>query len=122
MRLLFVAAGTLSLSIGLIGLVVPLLPTTPFLLLAAACYVRGSDRLHRLLLENALVGGLIRDYRAGRGMTVVGKATALALLWGTLAISVLVALADASWVLRAAPAAVGLAVTTHLLMIPTKRA
>ena len=65
---LLMSLGILAMVVGLIGVVVPLLPTTPFLLLAAACFVRSSDTLYDWLTSNRLFGGFIRDYREQRGV------------------------------------------------------
>lgn len=83
-RALLVACGTLSVALGVLGMFLPLLPTTPFLLLAAVCYARGSERCHRWLLHNRWFGRYIRDYREGRGVTLRHKLAALALLWLTI--------------------------------------
>jgi uncharacterized protein len=66
-RAVLIATGSLSVGLGVVGIVLPLLPTTPFLLLAAACYLRSSRRLHRWLLGNRVVGGYIRRYLDGKG-------------------------------------------------------
>ena len=58
---LLIVVGTLSLVLGIVGVFVPLLPTTPFLLLAAACYARGSERLYRWLVGHRYLGQYIRD-------------------------------------------------------------
>lgn len=60
---LFVAAGWLSLGCGVLGIFLPLLPTTPFVLLAAFCFSKGSDSLHRWLLSQKTFGPLIRDWQ-----------------------------------------------------------
>lgn len=86
---LFVVAGSLSLGLGIAGIFVPLLPTTPFLLLAAACYARGSKRLHSWLLGNRVFGKYIQDYVVRRGMRLRMKITLLILLWGTIGYSAL---------------------------------
>ncbi|WP_310566341.1 YbaN family protein [Hydrogenophaga sp.] len=62
-------AGSVSLVLGLIGVVVPGLPTTPFVLLAAACYAKASPRLHAWLLNHRLTGPLLRDWEANRSLT-----------------------------------------------------
>jgi uncharacterized membrane protein YbaN (DUF454 family) len=87
-RMIFVAAGTLSLALGIIGIFLPLLPTTPFLLLASACYVRGSRRLHQRLLEHPHFGPYIRNFEEGRGIPRRAKVTAIALLWVSCAWSI----------------------------------
>ncbi|MFC6669133.1 YbaN family protein [Marinobacterium aestuariivivens] len=63
-RLLYFCAGMLALLLGAIGVVLPLLPTTPFVILAAFCFSRSSERLHRWLLNQRLFGPLIRDWEA----------------------------------------------------------
>jgi len=69
-RSLYIFVGTLLLVIGSIGVVIPVLPTTPFLLLAAACYIRSSERMHRWMLNNRIFGEFIRNYREERGITL----------------------------------------------------
>ena len=81
LRPILIALGSLSLALGLIGVVVPGLPTTPFLLLSAACYVRSSERLYGWLLNHRLFGRYIREYRENRGMSIRAKLLALALMW-----------------------------------------
>ena len=61
-RILYLSAGFLALLLGALGAVLPVLPTTPFVLLAAACFARGSERFHRKLLENRIAGPIIREW------------------------------------------------------------
>lgn len=114
---LLASAGVLATVVGMIGIIVPLLPTTPFLLLAAACFVRSSDTLYGWLTSNRLFGGFIRNYREQRGVTVRAKITALALLWGVIGYTVLAA-GTAAW-LRVLLAAIALGVTAHLARLKT---
>jgi uncharacterized protein len=114
---LLMSLGVLAMTVGLIGVVVPLLPTTPFLLLAAACFVRSSDTLYGWLTSNRLFGGFIRDYREQQGVSARAKITALALLWGVIGYTALMAV-DAAW-LRVLLAAIAVAVTIHLLRLKT---
>jgi uncharacterized membrane protein YbaN (DUF454 family) len=87
-RMLFVAAGTLSLVLAILGVFLPLLPTTPFLLLASACYVRGSARLHRRLLEHPQLGPYIRNFEEGRGIPRRAKVITILLIWVSCAWSI----------------------------------
>ena len=80
-RMFFVGAGTLSLILGIIGIFLPLLPTTPFLLLASACYVRGSERMHRRLMEHRHLGPYIRNFEQGKGMPRRAKIIVILVLW-----------------------------------------
>ena len=114
---LLASLGVLLTVVGLIGVVVPLLPTTPFLLLAAACFVRSSDTLYGRLISNRLVGSFIRDYREQRGVSARAKLTALVLLWGVIGYTALTAV-DAAW-LRVLLAVIAVAVTIHLLRLKT---
>lgn len=68
-RGVYILVGTLALALGALGFFLPVLPTTPFVILAAACYYRGSERLHAWLLESRWFGEMIRNYQAGRGIT-----------------------------------------------------
>ena len=114
---LLMSLGILAMVVGLIGVVVPLLPTTPFLLLAAACFVRSSDTMYGWFTSNRLFGGFIRDYREQRGVSARAKIVALALLWGVIGYTALTAV-DAAW-LRVLLVAIAVAVTIHLLRLRT---
>lgn len=86
-KLLLNIAGTVALVLAIIGIFVPLLPTTPFLLLASACYLRGSDRLHHWLLSNSVFGPYLVNIQTGRGIPLRAKITALIFLWSSLLVS-----------------------------------
>ena len=79
--------GTFFLLLGILGAILPLLPATPFLLLASACYVRGSERLHNKLMSNKYLGPYITNIRDRRGMPMRAKVITLVLLWASLIIS-----------------------------------
>jgi hypothetical protein len=117
MRPLLIAIGTLAVALAVVGMFVPILPTTPFLLLAAACYARSSDRFLNWLLHNRWFGAYIRNYREGRGMPRLTKILTLSGLWATLVLSG--SFAVSAWWLRLVLVAVGAGVTLHLLRIPT---
>lgn len=77
----FILAGTIFLALGAVGIVLPILPTTPFLLLAAASYYKGSERMHRWMLNNRWFGTYIRNYKEGKGISLRAKVFTLSLLW-----------------------------------------
>lgn len=86
---LLIVLGTISLCIGLIGIVIPGLPTTPFLLLTAALYIRSSQRLHDKLLASRVVGRYIRDFYDKKGMTWKAKLGAILTMWVMISLSTL---------------------------------
>lgn len=112
-------AGTISLVFAAIGVVLPLIPTTPLLLLAVACYCRSSERMYSWLLNNRMFGEYIRNYKEGRGIPLKTKATALAILWLTIGASTL--LFVPILIIQIALLVVAVAVTVHILRIPTYR-
>ena len=118
-RTLLIVAGTLSVAMGVIGMFVPLLPTTPFLLLAAAAYARSSDRFHRWLLTNRFCGDYIRNYREGRGLALRQKVLTIALLWLAIGVSAIVFIEQ--WWIRFLLFGIAVGVTIHLVRVPTCR-
>ncbi|RZI41753.1 DUF454 domain-containing protein [Herbaspirillum sp. HC18] len=88
MKILLNIIGSIAVVLAILGVFLPLLPTTPFLLLASACYVRGSERLHRWLLNNRLFGEYLRNIEEKRGMPRRGKIITLAMLWLSIAYSI----------------------------------
>lgn len=87
-RVLLVGAGFLSVGLAFAGAVLPLLPTTPFVLLAAACFARSSPRFHRWLYQHPWFGPSLRAWREHRAIPRSSRRTALALLWITFPISI----------------------------------
>ena len=87
-KAVLVAAGSVCLALAVLGVFLPLLPTTPFLLLASACYVRSSERLHGWLMGNRLLGGYIRNFKERRGIPLRGRIITVVLLWLPLLYSV----------------------------------
>ena len=86
-RGVLLTGGTVSLGIGIIGIVLPLLPTTPFLLLSAFCYSKGSKRFHRWLLNNRIFGDYITNYLEGKGISLKSKLLTLFFLWALILFS-----------------------------------
>ncbi len=115
-RAVLFVAGTGFVALGVIGVLLPVLPTTPFLLAAAACYSRGSARFYYALLNNRLFGPLIREWQRTRTIPRKAKWLALAVLAATLATSV-VAL-DHNRYLQLGLIALGVVLAIHLARIP----
>jgi hypothetical protein len=114
---ILIAVGILSVALGLLGVFVPLLPTTPFLLLAAACFMRSSARLYRWLIHHKWFGPYIRSYREHRAITLRAKVATLVLLWGVIGTSAL--FATTLWWVRGLLGAIAVGVTVHLLHLGT---
>ena len=116
---IFVVAGTISLGLGAVGVFLPILPTTPFLLLSAACYYKGSERMHRWLLSNKLFGSYIRNYKEGKGISQMGKIFTLFLLWITICYSALFMVNN--YIVQIVLFAIAIAVTIHIMTLLTFR-
>ena len=116
MKPLFAAAGALAVALGVLGIFLPLLPTTPFLLLASWCFVRGSPTAHRWLRSRPRLGRYLAAYEEGRGIPLRAKAAALGLMW--LSVGSGIVCVDIPWA-RLAMAGVAAAVTIYLLTLPT---
>jgi uncharacterized protein len=112
MKALLVTLGTLSVGLGVVGIFLPLLPTTVFLLLAAACYARSSDRFYQWLIHHRWLGRYIRNHYEGRGMSRRDKTVTLVALWAGIG-------ATATWSveslgIRLLLVGIALAVTMHV--------
>ena len=118
-RWLLWAAGSLSLVLGIIGVVVPGLPTTPFVLLAAACYAKASPRLHGWLIHHRFLGPMVRDWEQHRSLTRRSKTIAI--------VSMLVMVGLSAWGFRHQPWALGALLVAGLvgafvvLRIPSRK-
>lgn len=84
MKALYILLGSLSLVLGIIGIFLPLLPTTPFLLLTAALYVRSSPRLYNWLLRQKHLGPYIRNFREHKAIPLRAKIISVSLIWITI--------------------------------------
>lgn len=86
-RILLISVGTISVALAVAGMVLPVLPATPFLLLAAFCYARSSERFHGWLVGHRWFGPYIESYRSGRGLTKRQLVWTLVPLWVSIAIT-----------------------------------
>ncbi|ABF07107.1 uncharacterized protein ACUXAV_005467 [Cupriavidus metallidurans] len=117
-RAFWVTCGTLSLALGVIGIFLPVLPTTPFVLLAAACFARGSERFHRWLLAHHRFGPLVHDWQTHRSIPFRAKCLALSMMWPSMIIT--------AWLMRERPVAsitliaIALGTTVWMVRLPTR--
>jgi uncharacterized membrane protein YbaN (DUF454 family) len=88
-KFIWIILGSISLFLGIIGIVVPALPTTPFILLSAGLYIRSSDKLYQKLISNHFIGSYIMEYQTKKGMTINAKLTAIATMWFMIIVSTL---------------------------------
>lgn len=116
MQYLFIGLGSIFVGLGFLGLFLPLLPTTPFLLLAAACYARGSDRFYQWLMQHRIFGEILRHYQSGQGIPRKARNRTILILWVTLGLSAW--LVQDRVVLLGVLLAVGIGVTTYLMRLP----
>lgn len=117
-RLVLVVVGSLCVALGVVGIFVPGLPTTIFILTAAACYARASPRFYNWLLSNPAFGPLVHEWRTHGSMPRRAKVVAITLILTTFGVT-LVFFVDNHWI-RAALVAVALALVMYLARIPSR--
>lgn len=118
-RRLLIGAGTLCTVLGIIGIFVPILPTTPFLLLAAACYTRSSERFYQWLINNRIFGAYVRNYIEGRGMPIKIKIFTILLLWLTIGLTITFGLQNI--IVRIILVCIAIGVTAHIALIRKRK-
>lgn len=89
LKILFIILGTICVLLGILGIFIPGLPTTPFLLLSAALYIRSSDKLYNKLINNKILGKYILTYQKNKGMTKKAKVYSISLMWIMISCSVI---------------------------------
>jgi uncharacterized membrane protein YbaN (DUF454 family) len=115
LRVLLISLGVLFIGLASLGIFIPVLPTTPFLLLSAALFARSSDRFYRWLIGNRFFGKYIKDYREGKGVPIKVKMGAIIILWVTICLSIIFGV-EILWV-RIILVMVAVGVTIHIAMI-----
>jgi uncharacterized membrane protein YbaN (DUF454 family) len=118
-KALFMVLGTICVGLGVLGMILPLMPTTVFLLLAAYFYSHSSERFHHWLLNNRWCGEYIRNYKEGRGISLRQKFTTLFFLWLSIGFSLWM-LAAGLW-LTLLLLAIAIGVTVHIARLKTFR-
>lgn len=114
---IWIILGSIALGLGTLGVFLPLLPTVPFLLLSASCYLKGSPRLYKWLLSHPYFGKIIKDYKENKVIPVKAKVSTIFLLW--LSISISIFLISILWV-RILLLIIAIGVTIHILSFKSK--
>jgi len=114
---LWIVFGILAFCLGIIGVFIPFLPTTPFLLLAAGFFLKGSDRLYQWLINHKLFGKYIRNFREYKAIPIKTKIFAVSTLWATILASVF--FYTKSLTLKGLLIGIGIGVTIHILHYKT---
>jgi uncharacterized membrane protein YbaN (DUF454 family) len=118
-RTILLAGGWFFTFLAFVGLLLPLVPTTPFLLAAAACFYRSSDRFYNWIMNNRYFGHYLREYQSGRGIPMRVKILTLTFTWTSTLVSVLFFV---PWLwLKIMLVTISLAVTIHLIRIKTHK-
>lgn len=117
-KYLLIIVGCLSLGLGIIGMFLPVLPTTPFLLLSAGCFLRSSKSLYDWLLNHKYFGEYIKDFIEHRAISKKIKITIIITLWATILVSVV--LVDLMWV-KILLILIAIGVSVHILHFKTKK-
>jgi uncharacterized membrane protein YbaN (DUF454 family) len=115
---LLIFLGTFFLIISFIGIFIPILPTTPFLLLAAACYAKGSKKFYNWLINNKWFGEYIKNYRERKGIPFSVKIISITILWITIAFSIFIIVSNL--LIQIILISIAIGVTIHILTIKTK--
>ncbi|MEX1377847.1 MAG: YbaN family protein [Eubacteriales bacterium] len=115
-KVFFIFLGTLSLVIGVIGIFVPLLPTTPLLLLSAYCYLKSSEKRYNRLMNSNHLGKYIKNYMEHRSVTKKAKYITLIILWVSLTASIIIV---NIFYVRLLLLIVGIVVSIHLILLRT---
>ncbi len=119
MNLLFTILGLLALGLGILGIFLPVLPTTPFLLLAAFLFLRGNRGLYDWLMNHPKLGPYIKDFMVHKSIPLHVKIVSVSLVWLTL-LNCAIFVTD-HWALRILFIAIAAAVTAHILSYKTKK-
>ncbi len=120
-RILWLLGGLLCLGLGLLGVLLPGLPTAPFIILAAACFARSSERLYNWILNNPTFGPMVRRFRAGKGIPLRIKVIAVSSITVFVSFAVFYAIPTPLVVPRAITGLAGIVGIWYILSRPTDR-
>ena len=117
MKFLFIVFGSISLALGILGIFLPVLPTTPFLLLSAAMFVRGSQRLYDWLMAHKHLGPYIKNFREYKALPLRVKVVSVSMVWATLLYCAFFVAKE--WWMSAVFIVIAIGVTVHILSYRT---
>ena len=117
-RFLWLILGLLFVAIGLIGVVVPGLPTTPLMILAAACFAKSSQRFYDWVIANKMFGHHVKNYREGRGIPARSKRAIIPVLWIFVLFAVFVGIPGGLFYAKIATMILAVIGTAFILRIP----
>ena len=118
-RGLYFLAGTIFMVLGGVGIVLPILPTTPFLLLSLTCYYQSSERMHNWMLNNKWFGSYLRNYVEGKGLSLKAKLFTISLLWILIVYSAFFVMKII--IVQILLFIIAIGVSIHLIKLPTFR-
>lgn len=117
MKYLLIILGSICLALGVIGIFLPLLPTTPFLLLSAALYVRSSEKLYQWLIHQKYLGTYIRNFRENKAIPLRAKIFSVSMVWVTLTYCA-IGIVESVW-MKLLFLSLAIGVTWHILSYKT---
>lgn len=119
LKTLLIIAGFIAVGLGILGMFLPVLPTTPFLLLAAACFAKSSEKFYNWLLNNKWFGTYIKNYREGNGISLEIKIFSMTFMWITILTTTIFFLENIY--IRIMLIVIAIAVTIHISLIKTAK-
>jgi uncharacterized membrane protein YbaN (DUF454 family) len=119
MKYILISLGIITLALGILGIFLPILPTTPFLLLSATVFARSSKDLYNWLVNHKVLGKYVKDFLNEKTIPLRIKIYSISLLWASIMFSVFFAVNDKAW-LQLLLLIIAVGVTTHILSYKTK--
>ena len=118
LRIAILAIGFCATGLGVLGIFLPVLPTVPLLLMAAACFARSSERFHQWLLSHNRLGPMIKSYTSGQGITLRSKVSAIGMIWIVIPVSAFIV--HPLW-LKYLLVIIAISITLYLLSLPISK-
>ncbi len=116
-KYVLIITGSFLVGLAVLGIFIPILPTTPFLLLASSCFIKSSPKFYNWLINNKQLGKYIKNYRENKGVPLKVKITSISFLWGTITYSFF--FITQIWTIRIILLLIAIGVTLHIFSIKT---